>query len=120
MSYILILSVLLLTVYGQIVIKWRSIVAGAVERTPEHSPYLLVMILDPWVWSGLAAAVVASLCWILAIERTPLTLAYPFMALSFVLVPVASRLFLGESVSGIQWLGGALIVIGVALAAHPR
>ena len=58
----------------------------------------------------------------LAIEQLELGLAYPFMALSFVLVPIGSTVLFGDSLSPIRLLGLGLIVAGVtvsALASRP-
>jgi len=73
--------------------------------------------MDVGVIAGLAAAVLASVFWMLAIQQTPVSIAYPFMALSFVTVPLLAVLVLGETVSTGQWAGMVLIVLGVSLAA---
>lgn len=112
---LLIAGTLLLTAYGQILMKWRAGVLN--PEGGDRIAYLRAMFLDPWVWTGLVAAVLASVCWILTLQRMSVTLAYPFMALSFVIVPLAALVFLREPVAPIQWLGSALIVAGVALAA---
>jgi drug/metabolite transporter (DMT)-like permease len=57
------------------------------------------MFTDVLVLSGFASAVFAAACWILALERTDIEFAYPFMALSFVLVPLAAGFFFEEPVS---------------------
>lgn len=78
------------------------------------------MFTDLLVLSGLGAAVVAGAFWMLAIERTDLGYAYPFMALSFVLVPVASVVLFGERLPPLQLIGLLLIVIGVGTSALAR
>jgi drug/metabolite transporter (DMT)-like permease len=49
------------------------------------------------------------------LRLAPLSRIYPIAAFSFVLVPLASLLFLKEQVSWSYWGGVALIVAGVAL-----
>jgi drug/metabolite transporter (DMT)-like permease len=56
----------------------------------------------------------------LAIEREQLSFAYPFMALSFVLVPLASKFLFGEPISPLQYAGIVLVTIGVGLNAAGR
>jgi multidrug transporter EmrE-like cation transporter len=120
-SAFLLFAVLALTVYGQLVIKMRALVHVAeTVAIPRKLPYLLAMLTDIWVLSGLGAAFVAGICWMLAIERLELGFAYPFMALSFVLVPMVSTIILGEALPPIQLLGLALIVVGVTLSAIAR
>jgi multidrug transporter EmrE-like cation transporter len=111
-------ATLALTVYGQIVMKWRALTL--VPASQGRIDYLISMYTDPWVLSVFVCAVGASVSWALAIERMPLTLAYPFMALTFALVPIASTVFLRESLSFFQVMGTVLIVVGIALSAVTR
>jgi drug/metabolite transporter (DMT)-like permease len=115
-KYAFIAATLTLTIYAQIVMKWRStILASAVPG--RKIDYLIAMYTDPFVLSAFAGGLAASVSWALAIQTMPLTLAYPFMALTFALVPLASVLLLRESLALTQILGALLIVIGVALSA---
>lgn len=118
--HLLLLGVLLLTVYGQLIIKARAIVHSSMEHPGGRRTYLVEMFTDPFVLSGLGAAVVAGALWMLAIERTDLGYAYPFMALSFVLVPAASTVLFGERLPPLQVIGLLLIVIGVGTSALAR
>jgi drug/metabolite transporter (DMT)-like permease len=118
---LMIFAVLALTVYGQLMIKARALAhavpIGGVEGKLQ---YLVSMFGDIAVLSSLGAAGVASACWMLAIERLDVAYAYPFMALSFVLVPIGSMVLFGERIPPIQLLGIGLIVAGVTLSALAR
>jgi multidrug transporter EmrE-like cation transporter len=115
-KYLFIAGTIALTVYAQILVKWRAL---------EHAPpiagqkiaYLRAMYTDPWVLSAFASALAGSVLWSLAIERMPVTLAYPFMALTFALVPVVSVMLFRETLSLTQILGIMFIVVGVGLSA---
>ena len=117
--HLMLLAVVLLTVYGQLVIKAGAI-AHAAEASSGKLPYLVAMFTDVGVLSGLMAAVAASACWMLAIDRLDVAYAYPFMALSFVLVPVGATFLFGERLPPIQLLGIGLIIIGVIVNALGR
>lgn len=119
-SALLLFAVLSFTVYGQLVIKARALAHTAQTGTPGTLHYLLTMFTDVWVLSGLAAAVLAGACWMLAIERLEVGYAYPFMALSFVLVPIGAASLFGEPLPALQLLGIALIVAGVTISALAR
>src|SRR5262245_54077569 len=95
--YLLVFAVLGFTVYGQLMMKARAI-AHAVPATGGSAKlqYLVAMFSDVGVLSSFAAAVLAAVCWMLAIEKLPVSYAFPFMALSFVLVPVGSVMLFGE------------------------
>lgn len=53
------------------------------------------------------------LTWTLALKNIPLSIAYPFMALAVIGVPIASLLFLGETLSWQQWIFLVLVLIGL-------
>jgi drug/metabolite transporter (DMT)-like permease len=119
MVYLLIALVLALTVYGQLVTKARALVYSGGPALSKVG-YLAAMFTDFHVLAGLAAAVLASALWFLAIERASLSYAYPFMALTFALVPIGSKLLFSEVVSPLQCAGIVLIVLGVGLNAVAR
>ena len=54
--------------------------------------------------------------WIHLLRTTPLSVAYPFMGLSFVFVPLLGMLVFQESISLNQALGAGLILAGVSLS----
>jgi multidrug transporter EmrE-like cation transporter len=121
LSALLLSAVLALTVYGQLMIKARSLAHVAeLAGTQSKLHYLTLMLTDVGVLSALAAAVLAAVCWVLAIARLDVGYAYPFMALSFVLVPLGSMLLFGEPLPKIQLIALALIVAGVTLSALTR
>jgi drug/metabolite transporter (DMT)-like permease len=104
-----------LTVYGQLIVKARSLIHSDVVSNDGKFAYLMTMFTDVGVLSGLAAAVIASVFWTLAIERVGVSFAYPFMALSFVLVPIAASLLFNETLTLLQLAGLSLIVAGVTV-----
>jgi len=117
----LLFAVLALTVYGQLSIKARAIAhASEAVGSADRLHYLYAMFTDLWVLSGLGAALLAGVCWMLAIERLEVGYAYPFMALSFVFVPLGSMALFGEPLPAIQLLGLALIIAGVTVSAVAR
>jgi len=56
--------------------------------------------------------------WIWALQDIPLSRGYAFLAISFAVVPLFSRIFLGEVTPPLFWLGTALIVSGIFLVAR--
>lgn len=110
-KYAFIGATVLLTVFGQIVVKARSAVY-APSNTGKLN-YIFAMYTDPAVLAALVAALLASLTWALALEKSSLSFAYPFMALNFVLVPFLGAALFGEPLSVVRLTGLALIVAGV-------
>jgi multidrug transporter EmrE-like cation transporter len=117
----LLFAVLALTVYGQLMIKSRALIHVA-ELSSSNGKliYLAAMFTDVWVLSSLAAAVLAGACWMLAIARLDIGYAYPFMALSFVMVPVGSKFLFGEPLPSLQLFALLLIIAGVSISALAR
>lgn len=114
---LVIIGVLVLT-SAQLLIKGRLAEHGAIPFSPgAFLPYLWGVMGDWRMWLGLAGLVVASFLWYAAISRIPLSLAYPFGALSYPLVFAGSLLILKEQFSWQGLAGNLLIVAGVVLVA---
>lgn len=113
-AYFYVFLTIALTVYGQMVIKAR---ATELARLAQGREFLLSMFLDPWVLSGLCAALAASATWMLAVRTANLSAIYPIMALTFVIIPILAVVTFGEKLAPVQVVGIALIVVGVALSA---
>ena len=80
----------------------------------------------PWSWfSGAALAAVAvylsaMLLWFWVLGRVPLTQAFAFFGLSFMLVPLLAHVWLRDPVSPFTWAGGVIIMAGIAVTNWPR
>ncbi|MBA2523695.1 MAG: hypothetical protein H0V25_10265 [Solirubrobacterales bacterium] len=114
-GYALTAFALILTVYGQLVFKWRVDAAGDFPDTGRLR-FLIGVMLDPWVLSTIAFTFVAALAYAAALTSLPLSRAYPVLALSFVIVVVASAPFFGEGLTPLKIFGVSLITVGVFVA----
>lgn len=76
----------------------------------------LALLGNGWLLLALALYGATTLGWVWILRHMPLAVAYPFMSLAFVLVPVLAWLIWGEPVHWRTWAGSGLIVAGVALA----
>jgi multidrug transporter EmrE-like cation transporter len=120
-SGIYLAGTIVFTVYGQLVFKWQA------DKLPDVPPgfsgkaqYLFDVMTNLWILSSFAAAYVAALFWLAALRTMDLSYAYPFMALSFVLVLLLSALVFGESLTTAKVLGVILICAGVAISAQSQ
>lgn len=117
MGYVYILITLLLTVYGQLILKWRLSYFGQLpDKFSEQVKYILSTLIDPYVISSFAAAFLASLTWIAALTKFQLSYAYPFMSLSFIMVLILSFYIFHEPVTAGKVIGSLLIVAGLIIA----
>lgn len=118
MAYFFIALMLVLTCYGQLVIKWRVTQAGALPTDlAGQAHYLFALLTSPWIISGLAAAFLASVCWMMALTKLELSRAYPFTALTFIFILFFSALLFNDSITAGKLIGTALIIGGVCVIA---
>ncbi len=108
-----------LTVYGQLIIKWRIAQLGSLPlEFVDKIKFLLGLLFDPAIFSGFSAAFLASLAWMVAMTKFELSHAYPFMSLNFVVVLLLSEWLLSEPMNIQKTIGVALIVLGTVVAAR--
>jgi multidrug transporter EmrE-like cation transporter len=119
LGYVYVLATVLLTVYGQVVFKWRIDDAGDFPSgTPDRLHYVGDLALDPWVISVFAAALAASVTWGAALTKFELSFAYPFMSLSFVLVLLLGVALFSETLSAYKVIGVVLISAGLIVGSQ--
>ena len=118
-DYLYIAATIAFTVYGQLIIKWRVGFYGQMPvESLEKIKFIIAVLLDPWVLTGLAAAFVASFAWIAAMSKFELSHAYPFMSLNFVVVLLLSGWLLNEPMTVSKTGGVILIIIGTMVASR--
>lgn len=67
-------------------------------------------------FSALTLYGAATLLWIFLLRSIPLSRAYPYLALSFLLVPLASRWLFDERITPGMFVGLVLVAVGVVCA----
>ncbi|MGB9680910.1 MAG: EamA family transporter [Minisyncoccia bacterium] len=74
------------------------------------------LIKNKNLFLGYVCAILAALSWLYAIKSVPLNYALPFMALTYILVPLLSKMFLFENVPVNRWFGAVIIIIGIVIS----
>jgi transporter family protein len=98
-----------------------AVTAAIVASTGAWQP-LASVAGKSWIFltlSGIATGA-SWLCYYRALKLGPAAQVAPIDKLSIVLVAVFATLFLGEKLSGRNWLGVALIAVGAILVASRR
>jgi len=98
-------------------------VAHAMKRLGEVSSFSPAVILrflgrafrEGWMWIGIAQLTVAFCCLLALLSWEAVSLVVPAMALSYVTGALGSKLFLGERLTPLRWMGIGLVSVGVAL-----
>jgi drug/metabolite transporter (DMT)-like permease len=78
-------------------------------------PTFIKILSNPFIWVGFIGFMGGSVFWLSVISRVPLSLAYPMLALSYVIVVVESWIFLGEGLHPLRIIGSLVVGLGVAL-----
>jgi hypothetical protein len=85
MSYAYVAGMLLFMVRGQLLLNGSSALGRGVEPA-DRIAFLAQLFANPWVLAAVAAGFGAAMCYMLTLNRLPLSHGYPFMGLSFVAV----------------------------------
>jgi drug/metabolite transporter (DMT)-like permease len=99
---------------GQLMLKHGMQLATARSHASGRS-LPLAAITTPWIPLGLAVFAVSAMVWLVVLSRVPLSLAYPFNALSYLVILSTSALVLHEHVSPVTWAGTLLVVAGLII-----
>lgn len=68
-----------------------------------------------WMWIGLGLLALAFFSLLALLARENVTFVVPVTALSYVVGALMAKMFLGERVDPVRWLGVILVMVGVAL-----
>ena len=106
---------------GQLLLKFGMRQVGPVSRSDLSNPVslLLTVFSNPLILIAIPLYVAGFLLWLIVLSNLDLSYAYPFLALSYILVPLFSWLLLGEQIPLLRWIGimvicGGLVLVGVA------
>lgn len=121
MNIVLILVSVCLAGVAQVTLKVgvdRVSKAGGGAHIAVGSNGLKDLAASPVIWGGLALFGLSAVVWLFALSRVELSFAYPFAALGYVIIVLASLTVLHESVPPLRWAGVALIIAGIVLVAR--
>lgn len=79
---------------------------------------LRAVIATPLVWLGLVLFGLSAIVWLGVLSRASLSFAYPFAALSYVIILLVDRFVLAETVPAARWAGVGLIMLGILVIAR--
>lgn len=109
-------SVMLATA-GQFLLKAGMDKVGyvGVDQVRRPVDLVLTVVRTPQIIFGMAVFGLASAFWLVVLSRLPLSSAYPFAGLTYILVTAIAKFGLKEHVPGLRWVGILLIVGGIIL-----
>lgn len=92
--------------------------AALATKTTFSLAGLMGLATNAWLVGGMVLHGVALVAWVVALARVPLSAAYPFVALGFVLTELLAHYVLHEASNPLRTLGLSVIVIGVLIVAR--
>jgi multidrug transporter EmrE-like cation transporter len=107
----------LIATLGQLLLKTGMRQVGPISGSDLSNPFplLLTVFTNPWILIAIPIYVAGFLMWLIVLSKLDLSHAYPFLAVTYVLVPLLSWLLLGEQVPSMRWIGIAVICVGLVL-----
>ena len=100
---------------GQIAFKYISLSLGQSASLADAASRLPFNI---WFWLTGLLYFFSMIYWTWVLVQVPLAIAYPFVSLTLVIVPLLGWALFSEALTIINIVGIGLIVIGVAFVAH--
>lgn len=115
----LILASVIISAVAQTLLK-HGVTPAAIGAEPSGGfvRSLIDFLQRPAVLAGLALYGAGAILWLGALARAPLSQAYPFVSLGFVLTALTGYALFGETIGPLRILGILLIVAGVVLVAR--
>ena len=108
---LLLIIVIICLALGQVLFKR----AGLTMQGQPIPGAFLTLATQPGFYLALAIYGFATLLWTWVLSRLPLSQAYPWVAVTSVIVPLLGWLAFGERLTLLFWIGMGFILIGLLL-----
>lgn len=113
------LGLLLVSVFfavaGQLTLKSAMDNIGRIGKTSQLGETALRALKEPLLWTGLALFGISALFWLVVLSRVRLSVAYPIVGISYILIVLLARFRLHEHVPPLRWVGVSVIALGIAI-----
>lgn len=110
-TILIILIGILFASSGQILWKIGMTDVGPISSLSAGS--FIAMVLSPWVIGGTLCYGLSTVFWLIALSRADLSFVYPFIALTFVIIFIASHILFHENISALRLVGAIIIISGI-------
>jgi small multidrug resistance pump len=106
LSYLSLAAAILFGIAGQITLKWGSVGAATLAQ----------QFVNPLTIVGIAIYFLAAMFYIIALNKIPVSVAFPSVAASYAIVAVLAHLLWNEpfgwpQLGGIALIGGGIVLI---------
>lgn len=111
MAYIFLFFSILSNTTGQILMKYAADRMSFDQIVSLNT--ISSMARSPYVIGGVIAYVAGLFAWLVTLSKLELSVAYPFLAITYILVFAASIVLFKEPVNAARFVGVALIMAGI-------
>lgn len=89
----------------------------AAQNAPQMNSLSAVfsLALNPWFIGALALYAISTVLWVSVLQQISLSIAYPFVALGFIVIPLASFFLFKEPLNWQYGVGVVLLLIALKL-----
>lgn len=115
--FILVVSTDFLETAAQFCFKKTALAqhSAVITNITDALRFLSVAAANPFLWFALLAVFALFCIWITILSKLDLSVAVPAASLSYITIPLASVIFLGERIPFLRWLGILFIILGIIL-----
>jgi multidrug transporter EmrE-like cation transporter len=116
-SIALVLVSVAFSIAGQLTLRAAMNRVGFIGRAEVSTPFATAtrVAKEPLLWVGLLLFGISAVFWLVVLSRVPLSVAYPFVGLSYILIVAFSRLVLHESIPLLRWVGVIVVAAGIVI-----
>src|SRR3954469_6470927 len=114
-AFILLIIAIVLSTFGEVLLKAGVNRVEAITLSPAS---LLRAFLQWQVLAGFVLLFGGSLFWLAVLSRVHLSIAYPLLAMGYILTTIWALVFLKEPVPASRWLGIGAICSGIVLVLY--
>ena len=113
----LLLVSVVFAVAGQLTLKSAMDSVGRIGRADLGSLGQTFMraAKEPRLWLGLFLFGISAIFWLVVLSRVRLSVAYPLVGISYIVIVAFARFFLHEHVPALRWVGVLIIALGIAV-----
>ena len=115
-SFSLIITGVVLNAAAQLLLKAGTNAVGHFEFQSQNIiPVGMQLAFQPFIFGGMVCYAISLVIWIMALSRVPVSVAYPMLAIGYLINALVAWQWLGEALSAQKLLGISFIIIGVVL-----
>ena len=90
---------------------------GSIRGIKAYLGFVKKVLMNPLIWCGLLAVSCGMGVWLLVLAQAELSLAFPLDSIQYIIILLASSLFLGEHINRDRIFGTLFILAGIVLVA---